>query len=217
MNIKAVLFDMDGLIFDTEGLYKKSWQYAVSEQGLQLTDEYYQNFIGVQDAECESLLEVKFAEQFDMGRFRQVRDTMLAAEREKGIAYKDGFEELFSWLKGREFKCALVTSSSLQQVQHHFTSSDYLSLFDVVITAEKVKNGKPAPDCYRLTCEQLAIAPAQCLVLEDSNNGMRAGLEAGCYAVMIPDLLKPDADVAQRATAVISSLTEVKLFIQKRQ
>ena len=80
-----------------------------------------------------------------------------------------------------------------------------------------MKNGKPAPDCYRLACEQLAIAPAECLVLEDSNNGMRAALEAGCHAVMIPDLLKPDTDVVQRATSVISSLTEVKLFIQERQ
>ena len=217
MNIKAVLFDMDGLIFDTEGLYKKSWQYAVSEQGLVLTDEYYQSFIGVRDAECESLLEVKFAEQFDMERFRQVRDDMLTAERAKGIAYKDGFETLFSWLKGREFKCALVTSSTLPQVLHHFINDDYLSLFDVVITAEKVKKGKPAPDCYRLACQQLAIAPAECLVLEDSNNGMRAGLEAGCYAVMIPDLLRPDEDVAQRATSVVSSLTEVKQFIQKKE
>ena len=213
MNIKAVLFDMDGLIFDTEALYKKSWQNAINEQGLELTGEYYQKFIGVQDAECERLLEMKFAEQLDMASFRQVRDMMLEAEREKGIDYKIGFEELFVELQGRAFKCALVTSSALKQVQHHFSGSDYLQLFDVVITAEKVKNGKPAPDCYRMACEQLDIAPSECLVLEDSNNGMRAGLAAGCHAIMIPDLLKPDADVAERAMSVVGSLAEVRQFL----
>ncbi|WP_028865953.1 HAD family hydrolase [Psychromonas aquimarina] len=213
MDIKAVLFDMDGLIFDTEGLYKKSWQHAVSEQGLELTDEYYKKFIGVQDAECERLLQMKFAEQLDMARFRLVRDVMLEAEIEKGIAYKTGFEELFAGLKSREFKCALVTSSALPQVEHHFSGSGYLSLFDALITAEKVENGKPAPDCYSMACEQLDTAAAECLVLEDSNNGMRAGLDAGCYAVMIPDLLPPDADVAERARAVVASLAEVEKFL----
>lgn len=216
MHIKAILFDMDGLIFDTEGLYKKSWQHAVSEQSLLLPDEYYQHFIGVQDAECEQLLQMKFADQLDMPRFRKTRDTILAAEREKGIAYKTGFEVLFSYLQERKFKCALVTSSALPEVEYHFTGSDYLSLFDAVITAEKVKKGKPAPDCYRMASEQLGIDPAECLVLEDSNNGMRAGLAAGCYAVMIPDLLQPAADVAQRATAVLGSLAEVSQFLYER-
>ena len=88
-----------------------------------------------------------------------------------------------------------------------------MSLFDVVITAEKVKNSKPAPDCYRMASEQLDIAPSDCLVLEDSNNGMRAGLNAGCHAVMIPDLLTPDADVAERATSVLRNLAEVRQFL----
>jgi len=213
VNIKAVLFDMDGLIFDTEGLYKKSWQHAAREQGLELSDAFYQNFIGVQDAQCESLLEMQFAEKLNMDRFRQVRDMMLSAEREKGIAYKIGFDTLFVELKERGFKCALVTSSSLPLVQHHFAGFDYLSLFDAIITSENVKNGKPSPDCYRMACEQLNILPADCLALEDSNNGMRSALGAGCYAVMIPDLLQPDSDVAQRATAVVSNLTEVRRFL----
>ncbi|MDF2155738.1 HAD family phosphatase [Vibrio sp. CAU 1672] len=214
MNIKAVLFDMDGLIFDTEGLYKKSWQRAVSEQGLALTDEYYQNFIGVQDANCERLLELEFGDQLNMEQFIRVRDAMLKAERENGVAYKSGFKELFAELKQNNVKCALVTSSALPQVHHHFADTNYLEMFDVIVTAEHVKNGKPAPDCYRMATEQLGLAPAECLVLEDSNNGMRAGLAAGCHAIMIPDLLEPDADVTKHATSVLGSLTEVKPFVQ---
>jgi len=214
MKIKAVLFDMDGLIFDTEGLYKKSWQHAAREQGLELSDAFYQNFIGVQDAECERLLLMKFAEKLNMDRFRRVRDRMLSAERAEGIVYKIGFEALFIELKDRDFKCGLVTSSSLPLVQHHFTGFDYLSQFDAVVTSENVENGKPAPDCYLMACEQLNISPAECLVLEDSNNGMRSALDAGCHAVMIPDLLQPDSDVARRATSVLSNLMEVRRFIK---
>jgi beta-phosphoglucomutase-like phosphatase (HAD superfamily) len=213
VKIKAVLFDMDGLIFDTEGLYKETWQHAAREQGLELSDAFYQNFIGVQDAECESLLLIKFSEKLNMARFRRVRDSMLSAERAKGIVYKCGFEELFSELKNRNFKSALVTSSALPLVQHHFAGFDYLSLFDVVITSENVKNGKPAPDCYLMACAQLNISPSESLVLEDSNNGMRAAIGAGCNAIMIPDLLPPDSDVAQRATSIVSNLFEVRQFL----
>lgn len=144
MKIKAVLFDMDGLIFDTEGICKTSWQNAVSEQGLVLTDDYYQRFIGTQDVQCEQLLVDAFGERLDMARFRLVRDTMLEAERKKGVKFKAGFEDIFSELKGRSLQCALVTSSALPQVEHHFAGSDYLQYFNTIITAEKVENGKPA-------------------------------------------------------------------------
>ncbi|PSW20767.1 HAD family phosphatase [Photobacterium sanctipauli] len=213
MNIKAVLFDMDGLIFDTEGLYKTCWQYAADEQELLLSDDDYQSFIGVQDAECERRLVNQFGEMLDLARFRQVRDAMVVAEREKGVAYKPGFDVIFAFLKQQNLKCALVTSSALAQVKHHFADSGYLAQFDVVITSENVTNGKPAPDCYLMACEQLDIAPADCLVLEDSNNGMRAGLDAGCHAVMIPDLLSPAADVAERAMAIVTSLSDVKAYL----
>ncbi|MGF1683248.1 HAD family phosphatase [Photobacterium makurazakiensis] len=213
MDIKAVLFDMDGLIFDTEGLYKLSWQYAANEQDLVLTNADYQSFIGVQDAECERRIVSKFGDALDIERFIQVRDAMFKAEQENGIAYKAGFDMLFLHLKQLQLKCALVTSSGLAQVKHHFAGSDYLAQFDVVITSEDVSNGKPAPDCYQMASEQLGIEPDNCLVLEDSNNGMRAGLDAGCHAIMIPDLLLPADDVAERATAILTGLSDVKAYL----
>ncbi|MCQ1058686.1 HAD family hydrolase [Photobacterium sp. DNB23_23_1] len=211
--VKAVLFDMDGLIFDTEGLYKTCWQYAAEEQGLDLTDEDYQCFIGVQDVECERRITVKFGEALDLERFCQVRDAMFHAEQDKGIPFMPGFSELFADIKRKGLKCALVTSSPRKKVAHHFAGTDYLSQFDVVVTAEDVKNGKPAPDCYLMASAQLDIAPVNCLVLEDSNNGMRSGLDAGCQAIMIPDLLVPASDVVSRAALIGESLLEVKSYL----
>ncbi|MGF1735111.1 HAD family hydrolase [Photobacterium satsumensis] len=211
--VKAVLFDMDGLIFDTEGLYKACWQYAAGEQGLELTDNDYLSFIGVQDVECERRIVVKFGDALDLERFCKVRDAMFNAEQDKGIPFKPGFSDLFAEIKQKGLKCALVTSSPLKKAKHHFADTDYLPQFDAVVTAEDVENGKPAPDCYLMASAQLDIAPANCLVLEDSNNGMRSGLDAGCQAIMIPDLLVPAGDVASRATLIGESLLEVKSYL----
>ncbi|WP_026959370.1 HAD family hydrolase [Aliagarivorans taiwanensis] len=214
MPISTVLFDMDGLIFDTEGRYKLCWQAAASEQGFTLDDAFYQGFIGVQDAQCEQMLLSHFGSRFDLPRFRRERDQQLTALSNKPVDYKPGFEALFQQLIAQNYRLALVTSSSLPQVRHHFADSPWLEKFEVVISAEDIANGKPAPDCYLLATERLGVTPAQCMVLEDSNNGMRAGIAAGCQAVMVPDLLKPDDDVRANAMAIVSSLLEVPALLR---
>ncbi len=146
--IKALLFDMDGLIFDTESVYKKSWQYAAEQMGFELTDDYYQGFIGVQDPDCERMLCEHLGEGFDLEAYKVIRDQHFRKAREKGVDYKRGFHELFKTAKERNLVTALVTSSHLPEVKHNFLNSDYLEQFDTVITAENVANGKPRPDCY---------------------------------------------------------------------
>lgn len=93
--INALLFDMNGLIFDTESLYKKSWQYASKQMGYELTDNYYQGFIGVQDPDCERMLCEHFGEGFDLKAYKVIRDQHFRKAREKGVHYKLGFHELF--------------------------------------------------------------------------------------------------------------------------
>ncbi len=97
--LKAVLFDMDGLIFDTESIYKQSWQYAATEQGLTITDDFYQQFIGVQDPECERILSEHFHDAIDMPRYKAVRDEHFHNLRNQGIALKPGFNALFYAIK----------------------------------------------------------------------------------------------------------------------
>lgn len=212
--LKAVLFDMDGLIFDTESIYKHSWQYAATEQGLNLSDDFYQQFIGVQDPECESLLEKHFQNAIDMSRYKSVRDKHFHHLRSQGIAMKPGFEVLFHAIKQRGLLTAIVTSSHLPEVKHNFAKSDYLEQFDLVISAEDVEHGKPSPDCYQLAYHHLGVDAKQCLVLEDSNNGIKAALAAECQAVMIPDLLAPLPELAGKIT-VLNQLDEVTELLDK--
>lgn len=207
--IKALLFDMDGLIFDSEHVYKAAWQYAAKEQGLDLTDDVYQHFIGTQDPECERLLEAEFGDNLDLERYRSVCKQELRNQRAVGVVYKMGFDRLFATLKKHGLKCALVTSSHRPEVEHHFKHSDYLNQFDVIVTAEDIEHGKPQPDCYLRATQLLAIEPQHCLVLEDSNNGMQSGLDADCMAAMVPDILPPREDIAARATHIFDSLFDV--------
>ncbi len=206
--LKAVLFDMDGLIFDTESIYKQSWQYAATEQGLIITDDFYQQFIGVQDPECERILAEHFQDDIDMPRYKAVRDEHFHNLRNQGIALKPGFDALFYAIKQHGLLTAIVTSSHLPEVKHNFSGSTYLAQFDLVITAEDVERGKPNPDCYQMAYRHLGVDAKQCLVLEDSNNGIKAALAAECHAVMIPDLLPPLPELEDKII-IKASLEEV--------
>lgn len=206
--LKAVLFDMDGLIFDTESIYKQSWQYAATEQGLTITDDFYQQFIGVQDPECERILSEHFQDAIDMPRYKAVRDEHFHNLRNQGIALKPGFDVLFYAIKQHGLLTAIVTSSHLPEVKHNFSGSEYLAQFDLVITAEDVERGKPNPDCYQMAYRHLGVDAKQCLVLEDSNNGIKAALAAKCQAVMIPDLLPPQPELEDKVI-IKASLEEV--------
>ncbi|EKQ5899866.1 HAD family hydrolase [Vibrio parahaemolyticus] len=206
--LKAILFDMDGLIFDTESIYRQSWQFAGAEQGLQITDDTYQQFIGVQDPECERILAEHFQNAIDMTRYRAVRDAHFHQLREQGIGLKTGFDGLFSAIKLRGLTTALVTSSHRPDVLYNFAPFNYLDQFDLIITAEDVQHGKPHPECYQMAYRKLGLKSQQCLVLEDSNNGIKAALAAGCHAVMIPDLLPPQTELMSDIT-VLDNLAQV--------
>jgi beta-phosphoglucomutase-like phosphatase (HAD superfamily) len=209
----ALLFDMDGLIFDTEQLYKTSWQFAAQEMGLELTDSFYQSFIGIQDHECEQMLVKLYDHNFDLNAYRSIRDAHFHKARSGGIAFKPGFHRLFQLATEKGLRKALVTSSGLADTQFNFAHSTYLEQFDTIITAEDVVKGKPEPDCYLLSCQKLNLEPSRCLVLEDSNNGVRAGKRAGCTVAMIPDMTPQDPYSQQSADYLFESLEDVSALL----
>ncbi|MGF1698202.1 HAD family phosphatase [Vibrio lamellibrachiae] len=211
--IKAVLFDMDGLIFDTESVYKQSWKFAAKEQSLLLTDDFYQQFIGVQDTQCEQILYSHCTEQIDIVQYIKVRNAHFSALRQQGISFKPGFDELFRVIKNLGLTTAIVTSSRLEDVQQNFRSSEYLNQFELIITAEDVTRSKPKPDCYLLACRKLSLDPKECLVLEDSNHGINAALSAGCQAIMIPDLLPPLAEFKDQIH-IVTNLKDVIPYLE---
>ncbi len=212
--LTTILFDMDGLIFDTEALAKASWQYAAKQMGRELNDDFYTQFIGMKDVECQKLLCELYGASFDLQEYIQIRDEHHQQAKAQGVDFKEGFHELFNAIKQKGLSVALVTSSRLKDVERNFAGSGYLEQFDVIVSAENVTNGKPAPECYLSACEKLEVTPDQCLVLEDSNNGIFAGKRAGCQTVMIPDLAKPSEEALKHADYVFGDLGEVLTLIK---
>ena len=213
--LKAVLFDMDGLIFDSESIYKQSWQFAAREQGLAISDDFYQQFIGVQDSQCEQRLVDYFQSAIDIHRYRTIRDQHYHSLSSDGVPLKPGFEPLLTAIKQRDLLTAIVTSSQRPDVERNFSKGNYLAQFDLIISAEDVALGKPNPGCYQMAYQRLNVSANEWLVLEDSNNGVKAGLAAGCKVVMIPDLLQPDAEIERKVT-LATSLSAVIPLLDER-
>ncbi len=213
---KAALFDMDGLIFDTEVIYKRCWQEAALKQGLHIDDLFYSHFIGVKDNECEQMLNEYFInDSFNLEQFRCDRDHLCHQAEQQKVALKSGFDALFNHLLQKNIKLALVTSSITAQVMNHFSHYPYLQHFDIIITGEEVSQGKPNPECYTKAVAAFNLQAKQCAVFEDSNNGMLAGLAAGCACFMVPDMAPPIPEVKEKAAAVLSSLEQaIKFFNQ---
>lgn len=199
--IKAVIFDMDGTIFDTERIYHDAWMAAG------VPEELYWQMIGRGHAEIQEM----FRRHMDVPP--QVLYERCDAETKRllapGVPKKPGLDALLQHLRQQDYRMALATSSLTENAGEKLRRAEVTDFFDAVIGGDQVEHGKPAPDIYRKAADAVHCAPAECMVLEDSFNGVRGGHAAGMYTVMIPDLLQPDAEIRVLADAVLPSLAEV--------
>ena len=202
--ITTIIFDMDGTLYDTEKVYKMAWL----EAGVPL--EVYRKFIGTSAATIRSVLT-----ENGMDPDVILRDSRAVIERElaKGIELKPGARELLQWLKEKGYRTGIATSSTIETARRYLTESQMTEYFDEVISGNQLEHGKPHPDIFLMAADQLQAAPKECMVVEDSFNGVRAGHAAGMFTVMVPDLVQPDEEIAALADAVISSLSEIRFYL----
>jgi HAD superfamily hydrolase (TIGR01509 family) len=207
LNPRAVIFDMDGLLLDSEPLYRMTWQTAAADLGCPIDDEFYKRFVGRGNDEAEHLLRERFPElpldEFRK-RWRRDWDARLAASP---LARKAGAMELLDLLETRRIPKALATSSP--RVLALRCLGDLASRFAALAFGDEVSHSKPAPDLFLLASQRLGFAPADCLVLEDSEAGVRAARAAGMAVIMVPDLVPPSPEIASMATRVCETLHEV--------
>jgi HAD superfamily hydrolase (TIGR01509 family) len=208
-NNHACIFDMDGLLIDSEPVNKKSWQASAANLGYALDEEKYTQLLGMRMRECELMLLRWFGNEFPLEKFRKhmyiLRESIFNSE---GIRFKQGARELLLYLKDTHVRCALATSSTTSEVNRYFNGSGLLSCFKTIVTAEHITNSKPDPEIYLLTCEKLAVPPAEAYVFEDSLAGMQAAFAAGCRAIMVPDLILPTVEIRQKAFKIYPSLLD---------
>ena len=212
-DIKAVIFDMDGLMFDTENLNRKGWYAAAEKRGYAMTDEIIFSHIGADLDTTRRLMTEHFIKTHKDFNFDELRADRIAWTRDyiirNGMPLKKGLNELLNWLDANNFKIAIATSSAMEFVEFYLAHADIKYKFQHIITWRAGMKGKPAPDIFLAAAKELNLKPEACLVLEDSYNGIKAAHAAGMQSIMIPDLLPPTPEILKLASCVLQDLTQV--------
>lgn len=210
MNYKAVIFDMDGTIFDTEPISCLSWHQAEKDLGFETPHEFILTCMGLPSEEIGKKLIALHGDSFDYELFREKKiayaDIYL---KEHGVPLKPGLEELLKAIKKAGMKCAVATSTSRNRAMYHIDESGFTPYFSVIICGDQIENGKPNPDIYLKAAELLGVKPEDCIAVEDSRNGIFAAHNANMFSVLIPDMVPPDAEMLNAADVVLDSLTDV--------
>ena len=212
----AVIFDLDGLILDTETISRTAWQRALADFGLELTDKLYQSITGLNVADIGKIFHTAFGKDFPLDRVTQLRSQYiyehLSGQR---ITVKPGFPEILDLLDKSRIPRAVATSSSTALAIRKLTDANLIDKFDAVVCGDQVQKGKPAPDIFLTAAKKLNAQPESCLVFEDSENGIRAAHAAGMTAVMIPDLIQPSRQIARMAHKIFPSMYDAIPFLRQ--
>jgi HAD superfamily hydrolase (TIGR01509 family) len=211
IGVDAVILDMDGLMLDTERLYKRAWQQAASQLGYGLDDDFYFTLVGCTNAAGERALAEHFGPAFPLIAFRERWAELWREEVEvAGIPLKPGLSELLAYLADQGIPVAVATSSDRDYAAFSLKMAGLdARRFAHVVTGEQVARGKPAPDIYLEAAGRLGVDPAGCIAIEDSDAGVLSASAAGMRAVMVPDLKPPSLAAREAAFRVLTSLHEV--------
>lgn len=214
--IKAVIFDMDGLILDTEKLLVKYWCQAANEAGFPMQREHALNIRSLARKFAIPYLQGVFGEDFDYVKIRSRRmELMKQYISEHGLETKPGITTLLDYLDSRGIPAAIATATDIQRTEDYLGQVGLLGRFSRIVCASMVENGKPKPDIYLYAAAQLGLPANECMALEDSPNGVRSASDAGCVTVMVPDLTQPDEELTSRIFAKADSLADVPGIIEK--
>jgi beta-phosphoglucomutase family hydrolase len=213
--IKAVIFDVDGTLLDTERIYMKAWKEAAAEAGFVMPDSVLQKTRAVNTKDAARIFEEEIGNGFSYQAVRPIR-VRIAEEiiRRESPILKPGVLELLAFLEEKGIRLAVASSTNQQGTREHLAESRILDRFEVVVGGDMVTNGKPHPDIFLKAAETLGTAPEACIVVEDSPAGIRAAHAAGMKAVLVPDQAAITQEIIDMADVVLNSLLEMPAYLQ---
>lgn len=216
--IKAVVFDMDGLMFDTEKLTYEIIRETMIEDGYEYSLDFYKTTVGKRSVDVVKLYKEKYGENFDYFLLREKNMKKFWAYTEKnGVPIKEGLYEILDFLKAKNIKIALATSTTEKSAKEILKRGKVIHFFDALICGDSVEKGKPAPDIFIKASQTLGFDVKDCLALEDSFNGIISASSAGLVTVMVPDLIEPTNEIKKLCYKVCKNLKEVITLIKQEE
>lgn len=212
--IKAIIFDMDGTMIDTEKIKENGWKYAGSCQNIRIDDKILSEIRGTNKEYCKEFMNKKF-KKINFEKLYNDRNEFIERYLNvNGIKIKEGLLYILRFLKNNNYKIAVASSSEEETIRRYLAQINVLDFFDVIVAGDMVERGKPNPDIYLKAMELLNMSKQQCMGIEDSNNGIMSVYRAGLKPIMIPDLEQPTEEVKNILYVKLNSLIEVKELLQ---
>ena len=212
-----VIFDMDGVIFDSERAYIAAYKKLAPKYGLNDFEVIHRACMDSIGANRQKTKEIFFAyvgHEFDYLAYRE--DVQVELNKNDYVI-KPGVFEIFDWLRETGAKIALASSTREVSVRKSLGKADLVKYFDQIVCGDMVSHSKPHPEIFLKAAETLQVAPETCYVIEDSFNGIRAAHAAGMHPIMVPDILQPDEEIRGLAEVVLPSLFEVKEYLEMQE
>ncbi len=211
--VLGVVFDMDGLLIDSEVVYREAMMHVAREHGHELPHAVHLRMVGLPGPAWQAVAVAHFGQDFPIDAYNDAVWAHARKQHEAGVPLKPGVHELLDYLDGIDLPKAVATSSGHGAVELQLRSSGILARFQAIVAAGDYVRGKPSPDPFLKAAERLGLDPAHCLALEDSHNGVRAAHAAGMMTVMIPDLLPATDEMLELCVAIADDLHAVRLML----
>ena len=218
MKYKAVIFDMDGVIFDSERLVLEGWQEIAAKYGIKGIEEVLPRCLGVNAQATREIFREYYGQDFPYDEYKKEASAMFHSRYGNGkLPLKPGVKELLSYLKENGYLVGLASSTRQAIVEQEIRDAGLMPYFDNLVCGDMLKRSKPEPDIYLKACENLDVEPRMAVAVEDSYNGIRSAKRAGMVPVMVPDMVQPDEEMRSLAHKICKDLFEVKNWISETE
>lgn len=216
--IKAVIFDMDGLMIDSERVTYEGYVIECGKLGVSIDREFYKKLLGLPVAAIWQTFRDQYGQSFPseqvMDRVHQYMEDLFEQE---GVPVKEGLFDLLSYLKDHNYKTVVATSSTRDRVDRILSRTGLDRFFDASICGNEVEHGKPDPDIFLKACGKADVSPTEALVLEDSEMGILAAYSAKIPVICVPDMKYPGKEFEEKTAAIVDSLNLVIPFLEERR
>lgn len=214
--MKGLIFDMDGTMFDTEIISLEAMAHTARNYGISLERSVMLSFLGLPSEEIRRRFLAIYGEDFDYAGYRlekiRYQDRVI---EEKGVPLKTGLLPLLEYAKSKHLPCAVATSTSRHRAENLIAKAGLTNYFAAIVCGEDVSCGKPSPDIFLLAAQKLSLSPADCLGIEDSQNGILSAHQAGMKTALIPDLIPVNEEMRQSADWIFTDLFGVLDLLSK--